>query len=188
LIVELSLELKTEFFMAIEDYESKGVEKRDSGLDITAVDKESKDKVLLRVITKPESKSGVCLDTVDKMAATIENEDYDRGILISDKFTRAAEKKLAEEGIQKISENLIFHFPPERLYSAARDLMDDQCKAKCGKIPQKESDCEGYLNSNYSCKIRLISDNASFHFGRGWTSLLKKDILELLSINHSARE
>lgn len=174
--------------MAIEGYVSKGMEKRDSGLDIIALDKESNDKVLLRVITESESKSGVCLDTVEKMATTIENEDYDRGILISDKFTRAAEEKLAEEDIQKISGNLILDFPPTRLYSAARDLMDDQCKAKCGRVPQKESDCEGYLNGNYSCKVRRISDDASFHFDRGWLSLLQKDILLLLAMNHSASE
>lgn len=183
----MSLELKTELFMAIEDYVSKGIEKRDSGLDITALDNESNDKVLLRVITSPKSKSGyIGVDTVDKMAATIENKDYDKGILISDKFTKAAEEKLVEEGIQRVSENLILDFAPERLYFAARDLVDALCKAKCGRIPQKESDCKGHLNDHYSCEVRLISDNASFHFKRGWASLLQKDILGLLSINHSA--
>jgi len=175
--------------MAIEDYESKHLEKSDNGLDITALDNESNDKVLLRVINRPKSKSGyVSVDTVDKMAATIENEDYDKGILIGDKFTKAAEKKLVEEGIQRISENLILDFPPERLYFAARDLMDALCKAKCGRVPQKESDCKGHLNDNYSCEVRLISDNASFHFERGWASLLQKDILGLHSINHSASD
>jgi len=185
----LSLELKTELFVAIEDYESKGIKKRDSGLDITALDDKSNGKVLLRVITKPKSKSGyVGADTVDKMAATIENEDYDKGILISNKFTKAADKKLVEEGIQRISENLILDFPAKRLYFAARDLVDEQCKTKCGRVPQKESDCKGQLNDRYSCKVRLISDNASFNFERGWTSLLQKDVLRLLSMNHSASD
>jgi len=183
----LSLELKTELFMAIEDYESKGIKKRDSGFDITALDNESNDKVLLRVITKPKSKSGyVGVDTVDKMKAAIEKEDYDKGILISDKFTKAAEKKMVEEEIQRISENLILDFPPERLYFAARDLVDALCKAKCGRIPQKESDCKGHLNDHYSCKVRLLNDDISFHFERGWASLLQKDILRLLSINNPA--
>ena len=185
----MSLELKTELFMAIEDYVSKGMKKQDSGLDITALDSESNDRVLLRVITRPKSRSGyVGVDTVDEMAATIENKDYDKGILISDKFTKAAEKKLAEEGIQRISESRILEFPLERLYFAARELMDTSCKAKCGRIPRKESDCKGHLNGSYSCKIRLISDNASYHFERGWISLLQKDILQLLSINRSMND
>jgi len=122
--------------MAIEDYESKGMKKRDSGLDITALDNESDDKVLLRIITRPKSKLGyVGADTVDRMAATIENEDYNKGILICYKFTKAAEKKLVEEGIQRISENLILDFPLERLYFAARDLVDDLCEAKWGRVP-----------------------------------------------------
>ncbi len=183
----MSIELKAELFIAIEDYESIGVEKRNNGLDITALDNESNDKVLLRVITKPQSKSGyVGVDTVDKMKATIKKEDYDKGILISDKFTKAAEKKLVEEEIQRISENLILDFPPKRLYFAAIDLVDALCKAKCGRIPQKESDCKGHLNDNYSCKVRLLNDNTSFHFERGWANLLQKDVLRLLSMNNSA--
>jgi hypothetical protein len=183
----LSLELKTELLMAIENYESRDMRKWDSGLDITALDNRSNDKILLRMITEPGSKSGyVGADTVDKMAAIIQNEDYDKGILIGDKFTKAAEKKLLEEGIQRISENLMLDFPPERLYSAARAFVDDQCKARCGRIPQKEPDCKGHLNGRYSCEVRLISDNVSFHFERGWSSLLEKDVLRLVSLSHSA--
>lgn len=172
--------------MAMEDYESKHIEKLDNGMDITALDNESNDKVLLRVITEPKSKSGyVGVDAVAKMIATIENEDYDKIILISDKFTEAAKKKLGKAGIQSISESVILNFPSDRLYLAARELVDDQCKARCGKVPKKKSDCKGHLNDHYSCKVRLISDNISFHFKHGWINLLQKDILQLLSLNQS---
>lgn len=172
--------------MAIEDYESIGVEKRNNGLDITALDNESKDKVLLRVITKPKSKSGVIgKETADKMTSTIENEDYNKVILISENFTEAAKKKLDEAGIQSISDVSLLNFPPERLCLAASKLVDNLCKAKCGKIPKKESDCKGKLNDHYSCKVRLISDNLSYHFAKGWANLMQKDILQLLSMNQS---
>jgi len=185
----VSLELKTELFMAIEDYESKGREKWDKGFDITALDNESNDKVLIRLITKPKSKSGyVGADTVDTMVAAIENEDYDKGVLISNRFTEAARRRLAEEGIQRISDDFMLDFTPRRLYFVARELVDNLCKVKCGKVPQKESDCKGRLDNRYSCEVRLMSDNASFHFERGWTSLLQKDTLRLLSMNHSASE
>jgi hypothetical protein len=181
----VSLELRTELLMAIEDYESIDSEKRKNGLDITALDNESNNKVLLRVITKPKSKSGyVSVNTVDKMTTAIKNKDYDKGIIISNKFTKAAERRLSEEGIQRISDNFMPNYAIERLYFAARELVNTLCKAKCGKIPQKESDCKGHLDGGYSCKIRLISDNALFHFKRGWKSLLEDDILQLLSMHH----
>ncbi|MFX0116569.1 MAG: hypothetical protein ACFFB3_18620 [Candidatus Hodarchaeota archaeon] len=182
----MSLELKTELLMAIEDYKSIGVEERNNGSDITALDNESNDKVLLRVITKPESKSGyIGANTVEGMVAAIRTGDYDKGILIGNRFTKAARRKLAEEGIHIMSEDLMPDISLERLYFVARDLVDNLCKVKCGKVPQKESDCKGHLNGNYSCNIRLISDNSSFHFEQGWTDALQRDILRLMSISHS---
>jgi hypothetical protein len=173
--------------MAIEDYETKKLKKIDNGLDITALDNETNDKVLLRVITKPKSKTGyVGSDTVDKMVAKIENKNFDKGVLIGEKFTKAAEKKLANEDIQGISETQLLNYPPKRLYFAARDIVDALCKSKCGTLPQKESDCKGHLNDHYSCEVRLINDNISFHFARGWTHLLQKDLVRLLSINKSS--
>ena len=182
----LSLESKTELLMAIEDYESIRVEKRSNGSDITALDNESNDKVLLRVISEPESNSGyVGANTVEKMVAAIRSEDYDKGVLIGKRFTKAARRKLAEEGIHIISDDSVLDFAIERLYLVAKDLVDNLCKAKCGRVPQSESDCKGHLNSDYSCDIRLISDNASFHFEQGWTGALQRDILRLMSMSHS---
>ena len=76
----MSLELKTELFMEIEDYEQTGSKRRNNGIDIKALDNESNDKVLLRVITEPESRTGyVGASTVDKMVDAIKNEDFDKG-------------------------------------------------------------------------------------------------------------
>lgn len=182
----MNLELKTELFMTMEDYISKRVKKFDNGMDITALDKESDDKILLRVITEPMSKSGIIgVDIAGKMTSRIKNEDYDKVILISENFTRAAKEKLRGAGIKSISGDFLLDFPPERLYLAARKMVDDLCEAKCGKIPKKESDCKGNLNNHYSCEVRLISDNLSYHFTKGWTKLLQKDILRLQSIDRS---
>ncbi len=45
----------------------------------------------------------------------------------------------------------------------------------------------GSKEKHYSCKIRLISDNVSFHFERGWTDLLQNDLLSLLRILRTTR-
>jgi len=40
----------------------------------------------------------------------------------------------------------------------------------------------GSARTHYSCNVRLISDNATFHFKRGWISLLQDDLLSLLEV------
>ena len=40
----------------------------------------------------------------------------------------------------------------------------------------------GSTRNHYSCNVRLISDNATFHFKRGWIPLLQGDLRSLLEI------
>lgn len=183
----MSLEQKTELYMIINEYEPRNLKKQKNGLDITALDGHSDDKILLRVITKSRSKSGIVgTDTVQKMVTTIENENYDRGILICKSFTEAAKRILDKtEGIKRLSEYRILDFEPSRLYLAAKNIVDELCKTKCGKIPQKKSDCKGYTDGHYTCEIRLVSDNLYFHLKQGWNDLLQKDVLRLLSMHRS---
>lgn len=182
----MGIEDKAEIFMAIRDYECEEKQKWDKGIDFTASGAKSNDKILLRVITEPESRSSIVgIDAVKEMTEIMKLEDYDKGVLISKRFTEAAKKEMKRENIQMISENFMPLPEPQRLYLKIQDLIDGLCKAKCGKIPEKESDCKGYLNGQYSCKIRLISDNASFHFERGWTEFLQNDLLRLLRLHNS---
>jgi hypothetical protein len=182
----MGIEDKAEIFMAIRDYECEEKQKWDKGIDFTASGAKSNDKILLRTITEPESRSGIVgIDAVKEMTEIIKLENYDKGVLISKRFTEAAKKEMKRENIQMISENFMPLPEPQRLYLKIQDHIDDLCKAKCGKIPKKESDCKGYLNGQYSCKIRLISDNASFHFELGWTEFLQNDLLRLLRLRKS---
>ncbi len=182
----MSLELKAELVMALKDYERVKEKLWNGGIDFTVSNAESDDKILMRVIKSPKSKSGyVGLDAVSKMIKTMKNEDYDKGVLVCEKCTEAAKRELKQESIQMISKNLIPRFEPQELFLAIEEYVDKLCKSKCGKIPQKESDCRSQSDDCYSCKIRLISDNASFHFECGWTKLLRNDLMRLLAIQHS---
>ena len=150
-------------------------------MDITALDEESNEKVLLRIV-EPKSRSGfVGVDAVREMLEAMEREDYDKGVLLGKKFTVAAKRQLMENDIQRISESHTPRFKPERLYVRINNYVNDLCKAKCGKIPKKESDCKG------DCRIRIISDNASFHFEQGWIKLMKNDLKQLLAIRDSKK-
>ncbi len=65
---------------------------------------------------------------------------------------------------------------------AINDCIENLCKAKCGHVPTKKSDCTGYIDGKYSCDVRLISDNAGFHLEHGWIEFLEKDLAKLLAI------
>jgi hypothetical protein len=185
----MSLELEAELVMAVRDYKCEERKRWDEGIDFTALDARSDDKVLLRVIIEPKTKSDVVgVDDVRKMCEIMKHEHYDKGVLISKRFTESARKEMSQKNIQMVSVNHTPRFKPQKLYLKIQNYIDYLCKAKCGRVPEKESDCEGYSEGHYSCKIRLISDNASFHFERGWTSFLKRDLMRLLAISNSLND
>jgi hypothetical protein len=163
--------------MAMRNYSCEDRGKWAEGIDITALDMASNEKVLLRIV-ETKSKSGfVGIDTVRKMVEAIQREGYDTGVLFGKRFTDAAKQELTQNHIQRISEGYMPKFKPERLYLRINQYVNDLCKEKCGKIPEKESDCKG------ECRVRVISDNASFHFEQGWVNLMKKDLKQLLALN-----
>jgi len=165
--------------MSMKNFSCEEREEWDRGTDITALDEKSNEKVLLRIV-ESKSKSGfVGIDAVKEMLEAMEREDYDKGVLFGKKFTVAAKRELKQNDIQRISEGYMPKFKPERLYLRINQYVNDLCKAKCGKIPEKESDCKG------DCRIRVISDNASFHFEQSWINLMKNDLKQLLGIRDS---
>ena len=167
--------------MAMRNYSCEEREKGDEGIDIIALDTASNEKILLRIV-ETKSKSGfVGIDAVRKMLEAMKRADYDKGFLFGKRFTDAAKQELIQNDIQRISEGYMPKFKPERLYLRINQYVNDLCKAKCGKIPKKESDCKG------NCRIRVISDNASFHFEQGWVNLMKKDLKQLLSLHNSKK-
>jgi hypothetical protein len=177
----MSIQDEAELVMALRDYSCKKRGAWDEGVDITALDAASKEKILLRVITS-KSKSGFYgVDAVRSMLDVMKRERYDKGFLIAKRFTSAAQEEMAQNNIQRISESHTLPFKPDRLYLQINRYVKKLCKAKCGKVPEAESDCQS------DCKVRVISDNASFHFESGWMRLLKNDFKQLLALQNSGK-
>lgn len=177
---------KAELIMAVRGYENEERQKWDKGIDVVATQPTSNHEILLRVVTEPKSRSGtVGVDIVKETIETMNSEGYDKGVLIGKRFSKAAKEEMRREGIQMFSEKLTPRFGLQTLYPAMQNYIDDLCKTKCGHIPERESDCEGFSEDHYSCEIRLISDNASFHFQRGWTNLLQRDFGQLITLRNS---
>ena len=167
--------------MAMRNYSCEDREKCDEGIDITALDTASNERVLLRIVESKTKSGFVGIDSVRKMVQVLEKEDYDKGVLFGKRFTDAAKQELIQNDIQRISEGYVPTFKPERLYLRINQYVNEFCKVKCWKVPEKESDCKG------ECRIRIISDNASFHFEQGWLNLMKKDLKQLLALNGSPK-
>jgi hypothetical protein len=163
------------------NYSCEDREKRDEGIDITALDTESNERILLRIVESKTKSGFVGINTVRKMLEDMEREEYDKGFLFGKRFTTAAKQELMQNDIQRISEQYMPKFKPERLYLRINNYVNELCKATCGKIPKKESDCKG------DCRIRVISDNALFHFEQGWINMMKKDLKQLLLMNNSKK-
>jgi hypothetical protein len=179
---------KAKIISAVRDYEKRRTRRKEGIVDFTVSPSESDDKILIRVITEAKSKTGyVSADTVKEMSDILKKRNYDKGVLIGKRFTEAAKSEMQSENIELVSERITPHFKLERLYSAIDSCIQNLCKAKCGHVPMKESDCEGYADGHYSCDVRLVSDNASFHFEHGWIGFLERDLAELLAIEKKGK-
>jgi hypothetical protein len=178
---------KAKLISVVRDYQMGKTRRKEKRIDFTVSPPKSDDRILMRVITEPEAKSGyVGVDTVREMSQTLGKRHYDRGILISKRFTEAARGEMKRKDIEAVSEGTP-RFKPEKLYLVINEYVSELCKAKCGHVPKKESDCKGYSDGNYSCNIRLISDDAGFHFEHGWTSLLERDLAKLLTLEETLK-
>lgn len=180
-MINESLVKRAKFVFAVREYQIKRMAKKENIVDFSVSPAESDDRIFVRVITKPRTNSGnVGADTILEFSKILCKKHYDKGILIGKRFTVSAIKEINKKDIEIVTEEMP-HFKPERLYSLIQDHVNKLCKVKCGRIPRKESECKGYSDGRYSCNVRLISDDADFHFEHGWTSFLERDLTKLLA-------
>ncbi len=180
---------KANLISVMRDYDRKRTKIKERSVDFTVSSSKNDKKILIRAITEARSKSGyVGVDAVREMIDFLETNAYDKGILIGKKFTNGAKREMKRANIELFSENYSPDFKPERVYSTLCSYVEKLCKAKCGKIPAKDSDCKGFVNGNYSCAIRLVSDNADFHHEKEWVSFLERDLVKLLVIERELKD
>ena len=185
-MIRMSIEDKAELIIVMRNYKCEKRKRRTDGVDFTVSDAESDEKILLRSI-EPQAKAGfVGVDDVKKMLKVMKSEDCDRGVLIGKRFTTAAAEEMVQEKIQQVSDEYMPPFKPEKLYFTINDCVNSLCRAKCGDIPLKQSDCKAFMDGN-SCRVRTISNNSSFHFEQGWMCLLKDDLKQLLSLQKAVK-
>ena len=180
---EMSIEDKAEFLMAVRNLKCEKREKWSDGIDYLALDVISDEKVFVRVI-EPRSRSGfVGADDVKNMLEVMRRKDCGKGVIIGKRFTDAATQEMSLCNIQQVSDEYMPPVKSENIILTINGCVNDLCRTKCGAIPLKESDCKGRLKENL-CRVKSISDDALFHYERGWMDLMKNDLRQLLLMNN----
>lgn len=184
----MNMELKAELIMAVRGYEYEGKQNCGEGVDLTASDAESDEKILLRVISDSGSSSGtVGVESVRRLVEAMKQEEYDRAVIVGERFSEAAKRETSRESIEIVSENLMPFLSKNKMYLAMENRVNHLCKKKCRRVPKKRSECKGIdSEGHYSCRVRQISDNAMFHLQQGWTELLREDLLQILALERGA--
>jgi hypothetical protein len=182
----LSLESEAKLIMTVLDYDCEQRHEFERGVDLVASNMESGEKALLRVLSEASSDSKVVgTDDVERMVGAMKEYACDRGFMLGKTFSDEAKRDMDNMGIQRVSERVTPRFDPERVFLKIFECVGRLCLIKCGKTPKRMSECNGYAESGYSCPIRQASDNASFHFERGWTRLLLNDLKRLVTLRDS---
>jgi hypothetical protein len=179
---EMSVEDKAKFLIAVWNYKCEKREKWSDGIDFIVSDATLDEKVILRSI-EPQNRSGIVgADDVRNMLKVMKRKDCDRGVLIGKRFTDAATQEMSLCNIQQVSDEYMPPIESENILLTINDQINNLCRTRCGAIPLKESDCKGRLEESL-CRVRSISDDALFHYERGWMDLMKNDLRQLLSMN-----
>jgi hypothetical protein len=138
------------------------------------------------VLLESSSESEVIgVDEVNRMADAMKNYYCDKGFILGKSFSDEAKRDMENMGIQRVSEKFTPRFRLEKIFLRIFDYVSRLCQIKCGKIPKSMTECKGYADAGHPCPIRCASDNASFHFERGWTKLLRNDLKQLVALRDS---
>jgi hypothetical protein len=157
--------------------------KGDGSIDVL-VDEEDKTTLIRALVDKRGVSSRGYVETINKTLDDIdENEDIDEVILLAESFTSSARRMLNKR------DNLTYLTPDvnpmyrisDLLYAIQRKTIE-LCELVCGKPPETEKDCKGYDNKSYSCQIRRISDDATFHAKMKWDQVLLEDFQKLVEL------
>jgi len=184
--MEMTVKDRAELLFVIKNLKVGKKEKWADGTDFVASDALANDKVLVRMV-EPRNKSRfVGADDVKSMLKVMRSKDCERGIIVGKRFTEAAVEEMNLCNIQQVSEEYMPPLASENVVLAINDNINSLCKTKCGMVPFNESRCKDRLKEN-PCRVKSISDDALFHYERGWIDLLKNDLRQLLLMNRPQR-
>lgn len=193
--MKMEVELKSDWLVnqielmkTLHGYEMEGINTEIGSIDYIASGDDDEEK-LLRVIIDPWLNAGkLDFKKTTKIVESLEKEDYDEVVIMAEEFTEASLRILRENNIDYLSPTMKPRYSIFEVMDAIQRLTHELCRAKCGKVPTREGDCKGHQEGEYTCPVRLVSDNADFHAERKWPWLLKKDFSQLVNLRREMNE
>ncbi|MBN2335858.1 hypothetical protein JXL21_09890 [Candidatus Bathyarchaeota archaeon] len=175
------LEERVELFKTLQGFKYDGYDEENSSLDYMNNGGEAK---LLKVFADPKGESGkVSLDSARHLVEALGGTDFEEVIVVAEHATDSAYKYLTTvDNFELVTPKSKPSWSTMEILQAVKETTVRLCESKCGKAPQKESDCKGYEKGKAVCPIRVVSDNANFHAERGWYDQLLLDFKNLISI------
>jgi hypothetical protein len=185
MVVELEsdwLVTQIELLKTLYGYEKNGVNDEIGSIDY--VSRCGVEKKLLRVIINPEiNLSKADTATIRKTKEYLENENYDEAVVLAEEVTQGAKRLIRDKkNLRYISPELGKLYSISEIIFAIQKKTGEICKLRCGKVPKTEKDCSGFVDGEYNCEVRRISDDADFHTERKWQQMLMKDFFKLVTL------
>ena len=128
------------------------------------------------------------LESVKNIVSEYNEADYEDIILMAERYTpNAVDYVNGQDNFTIVTPKTKMNLGVSDLLSAIQRLTMKLCIRRCGKVPESEGDCEGYVKGKLVCPVRCISDNADFHAERGWLRQLRIDFENLVKVEKAGQ-
>ncbi|MCW4013328.1 MAG: hypothetical protein NWF07_10110 [Candidatus Bathyarchaeota archaeon] len=142
-----------------------------------------KKKLVRAMVDENQRSAPAYVDTIRATINELEEKKYDEALILSKRITDSAHEIVTQhENLDVITPKMKHIFNLVEVLSAIQKKTRDLCVLKCGKAPETREDCQGKKGRAYTCDIRRISDDATFHATMKWKDVLFEDFYNLCEI------
>ena len=142
-----------------------------------------KRKLIRAMVDDAQKTAPAYVDTIRVTITELDEGKYDEALILSKSITDSAHDIVSKhERLSVITPKMKNIFSLFEVLSAIDKKTRDLCKIKCGKPPETKEDCNGKSGRSYTCDIRRVSDDATFHAMMKWKDVLIEDFYNLCEI------
>jgi hypothetical protein len=146
-------------------------------------------KKLIRVMIKDNNQAApVYINTIRGTIEELDEEKYDEAVILTKSITNAAYDIVTQQkNLEVMTPNTKHSFSLIEILSAIEMKTRVLCRVKCGNPPETRDDCSGKNGRQYSCDLRRLSDDATFHATMKWKNVLLNDFYNLCELEQVIR-
>ena len=172
-----------EIMKTLHGYENPSYDKELGCIELIT-EEDDKKKVLRVMIDEDFDSNPIYVKDIDESLESLEEEDVDQFLILGKRITSASRRMMKEnDDIDYLTPKTSPHYRISELVYAIQNKTLSLCELKCGMIPRAEGDCDGVEDGNYTCSVRRISDDATFHAEMKWESVLHEDFKKLVELD-----